>query len=164
MNIFLTSFNPSVAAAHLDDLRLNKMILETAQLLSNAYRILFGDHQSLYKKTHSKHPCSLWACKHIDNYSWLVEYFNALAQEKYKRDTAANKRPEPKFHMSWVQLFEIFNAKCKPNCPTPTFDFNCTDFKTLEVRQAYQKQLNKKWENDLRPPTWTGSQRPIFDL
>lgn len=86
MNIFLTSFNPKEAASHLDDLRLNKMILETAQLLSSAYRHLFGDDELLYKDTHLNHPCSIWARKNIDSYSWLVEYFDALAKEKIKRD------------------------------------------------------------------------------
>ena len=60
MNIFITSFNSKEAASHLDDLRLNKMILETAQLLSSAYRNLFGDDDLLYKDTHFNHPCAIW--------------------------------------------------------------------------------------------------------
>ena len=65
MNIFITSFDSKEAASHLDDLRLNKMILETAQLLSSAYRHLFGDNELLYKDTHFNHPCAIWASPYI---------------------------------------------------------------------------------------------------
>lgn len=43
------------------------------------------------------------------------------------------------------------------------FDFNCTDFKgEKDVRIAYQKQMIKKWESDLKPPKWTGTTKPSF--
>ena len=162
MNIFLTSYKPQEAARHLDDLRLNKMILETAQLLSNGYRQLFGDHSDLYRTTHVKHPCSLWVCKNIENYSWLVNYFDAVAQEKYRRDLIKKSASWVQFHKSWRHLFEIFHSKCQASLSSPIFDFNCTEFPALEVRAAYQKQLVKKWLNDLRAPQWTGCSAPEF--
>jgi len=167
MNIFLTSFNSKEAAAHLDDLRLNKMILETAQLLSCAYRHLFSEHSALYRETHFNHPCSIWARKNEDNYSWLVQYFDDLAQEKLRRDLTIKKANLVKPHKSWSDLFAIFNSKKTNNYQTKLnadfFDFNCTDFKDeKDVRIAYQKQLAQKWQNDLKPPKWTGSNRPNF--
>lgn len=159
MNIFLTSFNTKIAASHLDDLRLNKMILETAQLLSGAYKHLFGDHELLYKQTHINHPCSIWSRKNVDTYSWLVDYFNAIAQEKFKRDIFV-KGNSSKYHKSYVRLFELFNSK-KVNSylgeiAAGFFDFNCTEFKNGSgVRSAYQKQMIQKWNSDIRPPKWT---------
>ena len=73
--LFLTSKNPEVAASHLDNLRLNKMILETAQLLSSACRRLYRENENLYKDTHLNHPCAIWARKSEENYKWLLSYF-----------------------------------------------------------------------------------------
>ena len=169
MNIFITSFDSKEAASHLDDLRLNKMILETAQLLSSAYCHLFGDDELLYKDTHFNHPCAIWARKGIDNYSWLVQYFDDLAKEKTRRDEAIKKKSEINPHKSWRDLFELFNSKktdeYKDKISAEFFDFNCTDFKNeKDVRIAYQKQMVKKWESDLKPPKWTARNRPDFDL
>jgi hypothetical protein len=169
MNIFITSFDSKEAAAHLDDLRLNKMILETAQLLSSAYRYLFCDDSLLYKDTHFNHPCAIWVRKNIDTYSWTVQYFDELAKEKIRRDERIRKKSEIKPHKSWQDLFDLFNSKktdnYKDKISVRFFDFNCTDFKDeKDVRISYQKQLTKKWEGDLRAPKWTGANRPIFDL
>lgn len=168
MNIFLTSFSSKEAASHLDDLRLNKMILETAQLLSSAYRHLFGDNQLLYKDTHFNHPCAIWARKSVDHYSWLVQYFDDLTKEKIRRDGKIKKQPEIIPHKSWRDLFMLFDSKKTNNyqdkISAEFFNFNCTDFKEeQDLRIAYQKQMIKKWENDLKTPKWTGAKRPIFN-
>ena len=167
MNIFLTSYNQIEAASHLDDLRLNKMILETAQLLSSGYRHLFGEDKLLYKDTHINHPCTIWTRNSKEHYSWLVEYFDALAQEKFKRDGFINKN-QRKFHKSWQVLFKLFDSK-KINYnikkPQEFFNFNCTDFKEeKDVRIAYRKQLINKWINDKKPPKWTGCKYPDFAI
>lgn len=161
MNIFLTSHIPQEAASHLDDLRLNKMILETAQLLSSAFRHLFSNHPLLYRDTHLNHPCAIWARKNSRNYSWLVEYFDALAQEKYQRDLTIKKSNQVKYHKSWQRLFQLFNSKKIEHKPHSAklefFDFNCTDFKKEKnITVAYKQQLAKKWQNDLRKPKWAG--------
>lgn len=165
MNIFITSFDSKEAASHLDDLRLNKMILETAQLLSSAYRHLFGENELLYKNTHLNHPCSIWARQNIDNYSWLVQYFDDLAKEKIKRDAYLKKEVQP--HKSWSKLFKLFTSKKTNNYKSKLsgdfFDFNCTDFKDeKDIRIAYQKQMVKKWKHDLKPPKWTANKIPNF--
>jgi hypothetical protein len=62
----------------------NKMILETAQLLSTALR---ARHTSMpvYKSTHINHPCSIWVRENKSNYSWTLKHFSALIQEKIAR-------------------------------------------------------------------------------
>ncbi|MES2961122.1 MAG: pyrimidine dimer DNA glycosylase/endonuclease V [Pseudomonadota bacterium] len=164
MNIFVTSNIPQEAALHLDDLRLNKMILETAQLLSSAFRHLFSDHSLLYRDTHLNHPCAIWARKNSKNYSWLVEYFDALAEEKYRRDLVMKKPDQVQYHKSWEKLSPLFNSKKTAHKPQSNklkfFDFNCTEFKDeKDVTVAYKKQLSKKWQNDLRAPKWAGEER-----
>lgn len=79
-----------------------KMILESAQLLSTAHRVLdgiesvgksptgrkqktwtLGDAREnvLYKSTHVNHPSAVWTRKSVENYNWLVEHFYALGDE-----------------------------------------------------------------------------------
>lgn len=54
MNIFVTDPNPKIAASHLDDLRLGKMCVETAQMLS----VWAKPFDGIYKPTHINHPCT----------------------------------------------------------------------------------------------------------
>ena len=83
MNIFYFTNNPVLNSRLLDDKRLVKMILETTQLLSNA--LFLNDEMPIYKPTHLKHPCSIWAAKSSGNWLWLKKYGLALANEYTKR-------------------------------------------------------------------------------
>jgi hypothetical protein len=79
-----------------------KMILEYAQLLSTAHRILDGvetmgvsasgrkkrtwvlpDYRQdiLYSATHINHPSAVWTRKTLDNYVWLSRMLDALCKE-----------------------------------------------------------------------------------
>ncbi len=165
MNIFVTSFDPYIASQDLDDLRLNKMILETAQLLSHAYKVLFEDHHILYNSTHINHPCAIWSRQNIDHYSWLVSYFDCLAQEKRSRDIYRNKSNKILYHKSWRKLFELFYDKTidinYAEIENGFFNFNCTAFKDeKDIRMAYKKCLIAKWDNDIKAPVWTKAESP----
>lgn len=159
MNIFLTSKNPIEAARHLDDLRLNKMILETAQILSQAFRVLYFDSDELYKDTHINHPCCVWARENEDNFTWLFLYFRELAIEKFCRSK--------KLHASWKKIGQFIDDNCDVSCrkiniEKINFNFNCTDFKNNEVTDAYRKQLIQKWSCDKKDPTWKKREFPDF--
>lgn len=171
MNIFLTSYNPEIAASHLDDKRLNKMILETGQLLSQSYRYNFRDSSLLYKDTHINHPCSVWARYNKNNFIWLTEYFYRLAQERLYRTG--------KSHASYDKLYKIFQYAVLNKCTfidvfdSSTYDrkvegyinftFNCTDYKDKDdIRESYKKQLIDKWNNDKVTPKWTKRGKPSF--
>jgi hypothetical protein len=165
MNIFLTSTNESIAVEHLDDLRLNKMILETAQLLSQAYRFFFGEHPDLYKNTHVNHPCAVWARERKHNYFWLFNYFYFL---NYERKFRTGKN-----HKSYEILYSVFLAKnfCAWHMITDDlklsdFNFNCTNKKYLDlpITEQYQNYLVEKWIFDKRKPTWTKRNIPDFAL
>lgn len=60
MNIFIVNNHPAIAATHLHNRHITKMVLESAQLLSTAHRFLGNDDERLYSKTHVNHPCSIW--------------------------------------------------------------------------------------------------------
>ena len=64
MNIFYLSTNADECARYHCAKHVVKMILETAQMLSTAHRVLDGDkladEKKLYKKVHVNHPSTKW--------------------------------------------------------------------------------------------------------
>ena len=102
MNIFAISNDPKQSAEWMVDKHVVKMILETAQLLSTAHRILDGteyidktktgrkvkrwllpDEREvyLYSATHVNHPSTVWTRATNNNYTWLACHFGALLAE-----------------------------------------------------------------------------------
>lgn len=156
MNIFVTSKCPIESAKYLDSLRCNKMILESAQMLSTALRVHGCSEEKLYKISHKNHPCSIWSRATRANYLWLYEHFVALATEYHKR--------RGKWHMSYLKLSEVLknNAHYVPQGKLTKFA-NCAARQDLgisykhmdDVTKAYQLYLNDRWENDVREPVWT---------
>lgn len=164
MNIFVTSGSPKAAARALDDRRLVKMVLETAQLLSTAVSVRSRELDrpppaKIYKETHVNHPCALWARATRANYTWLARHFEALAHEyahRYMRE-----------HASWLCLGpELLSGRAVSLMPTGgLLPFaNCTEFKdSASTIGAYRSQLVRKWIGDEaagRPPRWTMREPP----
>lgn len=94
MNIFYLDTNPKLAASYHCDKHVVKMILESAQMLSTAHRVLDGapghtlpDYREeiLYKPTHINHPCAKWARANKYNYYWLEDLFVELCLEYTRR-------------------------------------------------------------------------------
>lgn len=163
MNIFLVSNNPDECAQALDDLRLNKMILETGQMLCTAYRhhtkmreadpttTYFWplEFPGIYKETHKNHPCNVWLRESINNYKWTLNLFIALAEEKYYRTG--------KTHLTYTKLFEPLAIIPYNSYPAPKFTFDCSNVvpSTGNVFNNYKLCLANKWNNDIKAPTWT---------
>ena len=85
MNIFYLDKSPSIAAEMHCDKHVVKMILETAQMLSTAHRVLDGDEYAdamgLYKLAHKNHPSTIWTRASMDQYLWLYDLFHYLLKE-----------------------------------------------------------------------------------
>jgi len=85
MNIFYLHKEPTTCAEFHCDKHVVKMILESAQMLSTAHRVLdgetFADHNRLYKLTHGNHPSNVWLRASNMNYRHLYELFIALCDE-----------------------------------------------------------------------------------
>jgi hypothetical protein len=110
MNIFYLDKDPKICAEMHVDKHCVKMILEYAQLLSTAHRVLDGsqlsrqsktgrlqkywkleDHRDsvLYSATHINHPSAVWVRQSLENYQWLYTLFVELCYEykfRYERD------------------------------------------------------------------------------
>lgn len=156
MNIFATSSCPYESAIALDDKRVVKMTLETAQILSTAiYKKdpLFHYRHNLYKPTHQNHPCTLWVGANSNHYHWTYHHFLGLLQEytaRYGRTHACAK---------FVDIFAIFLKEELFTSP-PKYFVNCSSEKEIDdIHLAYKICLADKWEADKRVPTWYGVKR-----
>jgi hypothetical protein len=100
MNIFILDKDPIKAAQAQCDKHVVKMVIESAQLLCTAHRVLDGDKarniDKLYHSTHINHPCSIWVRDTVGNYMWLYNHFTALCDEYTYRYN--------KFHKSDIDL------------------------------------------------------------
>jgi hypothetical protein len=102
MNVFYLDSNPVTAAQMHNDKHVVKMIIEYAQLMSTAHRVLDGElyygltangrkikrwrlnsnmEGILYKASHVNHPSAIWARSSNNNYNWLYCLFVALCDE-----------------------------------------------------------------------------------
>lgn len=102
MNIFYINEDPKLCAQEHNDKHVVKMILEYAQLLSTAHRMIDGvlteglsksgrkskryvlpdrREEVLYVATHANHPSAKWTRHSKDNYDWLFKMWTYLLEE-----------------------------------------------------------------------------------
>ena len=163
MNIFVTDPDPVISAQTLCDKHVVKMVLESAQMLSTAWREYsseYADEHELYKTAHLNHPCSIWVRLARENYRWLYKHFVALCEEYTHRYEKTHASARLKGPLMW--------APFKPCSVLATieepYDFVLAmpdEYKSDDVFDSYQKYLINekqhfaKWEKDpSRKPTW----------
>lgn len=108
MNLFILHKDPIIAAQMQCDKHVPKMIVESAQMLSTAHRVLDGKltrrpsksgktmvkywdlyegqddleaETIYYKAVHVGHPCTQWTMRSSANYDWHYQHFIALCDE-----------------------------------------------------------------------------------
>lgn len=154
MNIFMTSKCPMESANNLDFKRVNKMLLESCQMLSTAVNECGG--KAPYKSTHKNHPSNVWVRQSRSNYGWLWIHALQLA-EIYKNKTG-------KIHKCQAIVSELASAKYVSLLPDKELTElpNCAansskgiSFKHLSnVTEAYKLYLIQRWNTDKKVPTW----------
>ena len=104
MNIFYLDDDPKIAASFHCDKHVVKMILESAQMLSTAHRVLDGDEiansKYLYKAVSKNHPCTIWTRRNHENYEWLWKLYDNLMKE-YTRRYGKHHASEQLTHALW---------------------------------------------------------------
>lgn len=165
MNIFVTSIIPEVAASHLDDKRINKMIIESAQIICVALNNI--SISVPYKLTHINHPVVKWTCSSVNNLNWLIIYFNSLHSEWLKRGFKKHLTCE-KMSLPIIDFYDRFCIMFK-KFHEPTEFQNCAanvslnlNFKYMNTVDAYKKYLNIRWKMDKIKPKWTNTFPPYF--
>ena len=91
MNIFHLHKDPKICAEYHCDKHVVKMILETAQMLSTAYRRNFGDNDDLYKTAYPKHPMTIWVGDSGGNFNWSMRLLDQLLYQYTMRYNKVHK-------------------------------------------------------------------------
>lgn len=150
MNIFASFQCPIKSAKFLDNSRVVKMILESAQLLSAAIHLNGGNTEGLYKLTHKGHPCTIWATKSSGNWHWLYAHYLALCDEYTRRYGKVHKS-------SLLQDKLAAASTCIPKGPRTEFQNSARnnslnlDYSHLTVHEAYQTYLIERFNTDKTP-------------
>jgi hypothetical protein len=155
MNIFLPyEFNIISSVISLDDKRLNKSIIETYQLLSNAIKEQNGEKIKGYKN----HPIYV---HYKENIGFLAVYGQQCCREYHIRFGKCHKLNQPFWEVCYSTdslnyvPFYMEGSKGQPNYIRTTEN----------VSELYQQKLCKKWDSDKangRPPKWTNREIPSF--
>ena len=162
MNIFFLDKRPDNAAEMHNDKHCVKMILEYAQLLSTAHRVLDGEnaHPDLYKIAHKNHPSTIWTRSSKQHYDWLFRLFRMLSAEytlRYSND-------EFKVHKSWDKLGKILETAPKNIVdngwidPPQCMPDHCKKPDTIDAYRNYyltEKASFSTWNYSKQPTWWT---------
>ena len=178
MNIFYLNESPETCAQMHCDKHVVKMIIEYAQLLSTAHRVIDGNpyydktkngrkilryrmenpnlEKTLYKAAMINHPSAVWARQNPENYIFLYDLFDELCAEYTWR--------YGKTH-STENLLSNLLSRVPENIPEGKFfePPQCMpdDVKATTSIQAYHNYYNKyksyfaKWTNRTTPD-WYG--------
>ncbi len=154
MNLFILDLDPEVCARYHVDKHVVKMILETAQLLSTAHRILDDSpNPKLYRITHQHHPCARWVRESRGNYDWAYNLFERLCDEYTWR--------YDKTHLTSSKLRSLLrraprglDGDLTPFALAMPDEFKCDD--PVESYRAYYRHAKRglhKWTHR-RVPEW----------
>ena len=103
MNIFYLDPDPIICAQEHNDKHVVKMLVEYAQLMSTAHRVIDGTmwygrtingrrisryfledgemNDALYKASHINHPSNIWVRSSAENYEWIYSMWAELSNE-----------------------------------------------------------------------------------
>lgn len=167
MNIFYLSADPREAAEMHVDKHVVKMIVESAQLLSTAHRLIDGvkidktwhlsdDREtSLYKATHINHPSAKWVRESRANYNWLVRLFEELCKEYTYRYGKTHKcEPMLKTFTHGPRNISVMKPFTEPTPAMPD-QYKVPGNSVQSYRNYYlgEKQRMFSWKKR-NPPAW----------
>lgn len=161
MNIFAFDKSPYQSALWLDDIRKNKMILESCQMLSTTVHVLDPDTTlPIYKLAYLNHPCSRWTRASSSNFYWLWNY------TKHCLDMRGVDHKCISVLETLEDWFEYNLTKFPYHKPTEFA--NCTRNKAYgidythvtDVHEAYQLYYIARIRNDKIKLTWKHGSMP----
>ena len=180
MNIFYLDPDPLVCAQQHVDKHVVKMIIEYAQLMSTAHRVIDGHewegrttagrrikrfmhpdsfmNNELYKACHVNHPSAKWVRESAANYNWLYELWTQLCEEytyRYGREHLT------KLKLEYILLLPPSGISDAPfTQPTPAmaqYPHCIVEGDSLtSYRQFYweDKRAFAKWTRRDKPEWW----------
>ena len=174
MNIFYLDSNPKVCAEMHCDKHVVKMIIEYAQLMSTAHRILDGKeyidktangrnikrwrmedeiiNSGLMKASHINHPSNVWLRQSKQNYVWLLKMWLHLLAEYTHR---YGKRHACEKYIDYVYRIPKNIPNASFTDPTPAMPDECK-IPGNSIASYHKYYLEKK----IRFAKWTKRERP----
>ena len=177
MNIFYIHTDPRMCAEWAVNSHCIKMILESAQLLSTAHRVLDGVEYTdktktgrnvkrwrlpddrdteLYSATHINHPSAVWSRESNDNYLWLWNYLDEHCKEYTYRYGKIHKVQSSDLlsHLSQPpNNIPIGFKKQPPSCMDPKYIISEDAVINYRNYYKYGKAHLHKYKNR-QPPSW----------
>lgn len=174
MNIFYVHQDPIIAAQSLVDRHVVKMILESAQLLSTAHRVIDGSKQIItnngrkktiyklydsrepivYQATHVNHPSAIWCRQSVENYNWLVDHMYGLIDEYKFRYNKNHKCNDVAFYLQSpphnLKQYEWTEMLCAMD---DTYKISHDPIENYRNYYIKGKPHLHKWTNR-QPPSW----------
>ena len=173
MNIFYLHNDPQTCAQMHNDKHCVKMILEYAQLLSTAHRLIDGTlvdsvsktgrkakryvlpdsrESVIYTATHSNHPSAVWVRQTDSNYCWLFSLFQALMAEysyRYEKVHACSKLES---HLSTLPRTIRQGSFTEPTPAMPD-EYKVEGDSIASYRNYYlgSKYKMSRWTNQVMP-------------
>ena len=179
MNIFYLNPNPRICAEMHLDKHVVKMIVEYAQLLSTAHRVLDGEkftdktannrsiqrwrltddmlEKNLYKATHANHPSAVWVRQSVQNYMWLAELLEELCGEYTHRYGKVHKVERDGLMQMLKNNFPVMLSDSGFTEPTPampdTYKVTNDSIRSYQNYYIHDKSRFAKWKNR-ETPEW----------
>ena len=163
MNIFVLDENPVTAAKYMDDVRLPKMCVESAQMMAASLRRHGATDEQMpltkagkpYKGGYKHHPCTIFAGDSRDNFMWLSHHALALCGEYIGRFNKVHACHGP------IKLMSTMLHIIPEGGLTPFAQAMPDEYKDDDVVKAYRsyyksKQYSKGGVRYMRTdvPTW----------
>lgn len=182
INIFYVDHDPVKAAQSLVDKHVVKMILESAQLLSTAHRVVDGIEYTekrhvegslparyrsvkkwklydsrdsiVYSATHINHPSAVWCRQSVENYNWLVEHFYGLMEEYKHRYNKKHKCSDIAFYLqSPPHKLQSYDWTEMPCAMDDVYKISQDPIENYRNYYKVGKASLHTWTNRL-PPDW----------
>lgn len=150
------------------------MILELAQLLSTAHRVIDGEmyidassgrkikrwklpdnrEEDLYKATHVNHPSAIWVRESAENYKWTYDLFVELCKEFTNR-YGKTHLTEKKLKVPLKRVPHCINKEVGFSQPPQAMPEHCRCDDAVEGYRKYymeEKRHLNSWKNQI--PEW----------
>jgi hypothetical protein len=173
MNIFYLHSDPQTCAQMHNDKHCVKMILEYAQLLSTAHRLIDGTlvdsvsktgrktrryvlpdsrESVIYTATHINHPSAVWVRQTDSNYYWLFSLFEELMVEYTHRYSKVHKCSELQEVLSYAPNNITIGDFTEPTPAMPD-EYKVEGDSIASYRNYYlgSKYKMSRWTNQVMP-------------
>lgn len=161
MNILFYSSDPNEASLYIDDIRKNKLLTESGQMLSTAMNILNPHHgMKVYKSTHPNHPSNVWARSSRANFEWLLHHMYCMHRQRRTPHATAELIPTFKKFLKRAKFPEE-GLTAYANCARHRellLDFTHID----DVFHAYRLYSCARWELDTIKLSWNNGSHPSW--